>query len=83
MSIVGKILKEGREKAKLSQKEVSDHFGYKTPQFVSNWERGVSHPPVESIKKLSKFINVPAKTIARACADEKISEINKSYSKLF
>ena len=39
-----KRLKKMRLKAGLSQRDVSTALGYTSPQYVSNWERGKSHP---------------------------------------
>lgn len=50
---IGLELKKLRIKAGLKQKEVALKLGYSTPQFISNWERGISSPPVKSIKQLA------------------------------
>ncbi len=44
-----------REKAGLTQKEVSDALGYTTPQFISNVERGRCRFPVEKLPKLKRL----------------------------
>ena len=49
------FLRSSREKADLTQKQVADQLGYKTSQFVSNWERGHSIPPMNALKTLSKM----------------------------
>lgn len=49
-----------REKANLTQRDVSDSLGYSTPQFISNVERGRCRFPVQKlprIKKLYKLSN--------------------------
>jgi transcriptional regulator with XRE-family HTH domain len=43
---LGKFLKTTREAAGLSQGKLAVKLGYKSPQFVSNWERGLSKPPL-------------------------------------
>ena len=55
---LAKFLKASRGNANLSQLEVADHLGYSTPQFISNWERGVSAPPIETIGALSRLYKV-------------------------
>ncbi len=45
-------LKNARNAAGLSQKEVAAVLGYKSSQFVSNWERGLSSPPVSTLRRL-------------------------------
>lgn len=55
---LAKFLKASRGNANLSQLEVADHLGYSTPQFISNWERGISAPPIETIGVLSRLYKV-------------------------
>lgn len=55
---LGEYLKEARENAGLRQTEVSLIFGYKTSQFVSNWERGQSLPPIDVLKKLARLYKI-------------------------
>lgn len=52
------ILKEARQKKALTQSEIAKHLGYNTPQFVSNWERGLSAPPIESLKQISEILEL-------------------------
>lgn len=44
-----------REKAGLTQREVSDSLGYSTPQFISNVERGRCRFPVQKLSKIKKL----------------------------
>ena len=47
--------KHFREKAGLTQREVSDALGYTTPQFISNVERGRCRFPVEKLPKIKRL----------------------------
>lgn len=58
MKSFSEFLKVARTSSGLSQRDVADRLGYKTPQFISNWERGLSYPPTEAIKTLSKLYKV-------------------------
>ncbi|MGE3975548.1 MAG: helix-turn-helix domain-containing protein [Bdellovibrionales bacterium] len=49
---LAEFLRKKREELGHTQKEVSDSLGYTSPQFVSNWERGVSAPPLSCLAKL-------------------------------
>lgn len=69
-----KQIKDLRIAAGLSQAEVADVLGYSTPQFISNWERGVSLPPYSSCKKLSKLLNVPLYQLVDMLDSEKLKE---------
>lgn len=55
-SVMGQYLKQCREKAKLSQAYVAERMGYGSPQFISNWERGISMPPMAAVPKLVKIV---------------------------
>jgi transcriptional regulator with XRE-family HTH domain len=52
---IGDFLTRKREMSGLTQKEVADIFGYKSPQLISNWERGVSRPSVKAFVKLANI----------------------------
>ena len=51
-TLVGQRLKVWRENVKMSQGEVAKKLQYSSPQFISNWERGLSLPPMEVLPKL-------------------------------
>jgi transcriptional regulator with XRE-family HTH domain len=59
--IIGEYLKKKREKKQLTQWDVARTLEYTTAQFVSNWERGVSLPPMEALPKLASLLKVPSK----------------------
>lgn len=56
-------LKRARSKAGLSQREVSNALGYSTAQFISNWERGVSTPPVSGLYRIARVYGIPAEEL--------------------
>jgi transcriptional regulator with XRE-family HTH domain len=58
---VGRFLKTKREKAQLTQQDVSRQLDYTSPQFVSNWERGVSLPPMEVLPRLASLYAIGPK----------------------
>ncbi len=49
---LGVTFKNHRVEAGLSQGQVSKALGYTSPQFVSNFERGLCSLPLNKIKKL-------------------------------
>lgn len=51
----GRKLKKMRQHAKISQNQLAIELGYTTAQFVSNWERGLISPPIETLKTLEKL----------------------------
>lgn len=70
MQTLGKTLKQLRTNAGLSQREVAKALGYKTPQLISNNERNISHPPMNSIRKLAKLYAVDADSLFSLILDD-------------
>lgn len=70
MQTLGKVLKQMRETAGLSQREVADSLGYTTPQLISDNERNISHPPINSIRKLAKLYGVDADSLFGLVKDD-------------
>ena len=62
----GQYLKLRREAAKLTQAEVATQIGYTSPQFISNWERGISHPPLNVYPVIAALYGIPPRQLARA-----------------
>ncbi len=56
---IGSFLRIWREKAGITQQEVSELFKYDSAQSISNWERGVSPIPKEKLFALLKLFKVP------------------------
>lgn len=76
-------LKEKRLAAGFSQKDVSDIFGYTSPQFISNWERGLSQPPIKIIKKISDVYRVSADELFEVYLRQTIHDITLDMRKAF
>lgn len=55
---LGNFLKQKREQAGLSQGDVAEKLGYSTSQFISNWERGLSGPPLKVLRQVSDLYGV-------------------------
>ncbi len=55
---IGSFLKEKREEVGLSQGDVKLLLGYKSPQLISDWERGICGPPKDSLAKLVKAYKI-------------------------
>ena len=62
---VGLIYKRYRLLRCKSQEQVARPFGF-TAQFVSSWERGLTHPPYKDLKKLSQYLSMPKSKIITA-----------------
>lgn len=73
----GKFLKEKRIKKNLTQAQIAKALGYKTSQFISNWERGLSTPPAAVIKKVAYIYGIDAKELLGLLIDITVSKIIK------
>lgn len=80
---LAQTLKEVRIKAGLSQREVADTLGYSSAQFISNWERGVSHPPINSLKKIALALNCSADFLFETLLQETIETIRENLKQQF
>lgn len=61
--IVGEFLRKERQKAGLTQQAVAKAFSYATAQFISNWERGLSLPPLNAIARLCELYAISASSM--------------------
>ena len=70
MARVGFFLKDKREATGLNQREVADQLGYTTPQYVSNWERGLIYPPTEKLGFLVNLYKIPKDELIALMVEE-------------
>lgn len=80
---LGKKLRQLRVNSGHSQVTVSHSLGYRTTQFISNWERGFSYPPIKSLAKLAVLYATSAEEIYRMIEDEIIRDVVVSMKKEF
>lgn len=61
-----KYLVKLRKDIGLTQWQVAKKLGYESPQFVSNWERGVAELPACQFRKISKLYKIPVEVLIDA-----------------
>lgn len=71
---LGMYLKRKREISGLSQARVASILGYSSPQFVSNFERGLCSPPMKKLLKLVELYEIAPEEIT-----ELLMELQKRY----
>lgn len=76
-------MKQLREQAGLSQVQLSEALGYTTPQFISNWERGVSHPPVSQIKKIATLLKTDPQALFDVILNDVLISTREKYFRKF
>jgi transcriptional regulator with XRE-family HTH domain len=76
---LGAFLKESRLSARVSQMDVAKLLGYSTPQFISNWERGLSAPPMSCLKKIAKLYHIKDETLFKLTLQEVEKEMRRQF----
>lgn len=62
---MGKYLAELRKRRGLTQRDVSAAMGYSTAQYISNFERGRTLPPMRRIGEIVRLLRADRKRVAR------------------
>lgn len=70
MRSLSDYLRQKRLDSGLSQLDVAKVLGYSSPQFVSNWERGLVSPPLETIAVLIDLYKIPPAEVIERIMDE-------------
>lgn len=83
IGMLAKFLKEKRVNSGLSQKDVAEKLGYSTSQFISNWERGISHPPLATLRKLSDMYHINPEDMFQALLKTTVAQVEVDLKKKF
>jgi len=79
MDELATFLRTARENAELTQWDLAKPLGYSTPQFVSNWERGVAPFPVEKSKDFIKLTKCSPSALRKAVVARYEARIEKYF----
>jgi len=80
---LAQFLKEKRSQSGLSQKDVAMKLGYSTSQFISNWERGISQPPIHTLRTLAQMYNVSAEQMFNVLLENTMVQVQEDLKKKF
>ena len=75
---LGEYLQVKRIKAELSQGFVANKLGYSSPQFISNFERGLCAPPLNKLKMLVHLYGLNGEEVLRLMLKEEEKRLRKS-----
>jgi transcriptional regulator with XRE-family HTH domain len=78
---VGKLFKDYRLSADLSQGFVSKQLGYSSPQFLSNFERGLCMLPLPKLKKALDLYSVDGSEVVTLMIDLQADYLKKTFLK--
>lgn len=70
-----------RERAGLTQNEVSRALGYSTPQFISNVERGRCRFPIQKLSRIRKLYRMSVEQVVELVVKEEKSGLLKAFRK--
>lgn len=76
---LGETLKAIREKAGLAQGELAKKMGYGSPQFVSNWERGLCSLPAKKAPLFCQLTGHNPKDLLDLLVKEEKRKIAKAF----
>ncbi len=77
------IIKTKRIEKKYSQVSLAKALGYSSGQFVSNWERGESYPPMDRLAKISLLFNLEKENLVELFLKEYIDLKKEEYLKAY
>jgi transcriptional regulator with XRE-family HTH domain len=80
MRTLNDYLRQKRLDSGLSQLDVARVLGYSSPQFVSNWERGLVSPPLETIAVLIDLYKIPSGEVISKILEETQEYLESSLS---
>lgn len=75
------IIKMKRLEKGFSQSSLAKILGYSSGQFVSNWERGESYPPVDRLAKMSLLFEMDDIVLFNLYVEESVKEKKREYEK--
>jgi transcriptional regulator with XRE-family HTH domain len=76
-------LKNKRVLAGHTQSHVAETLGYSTAQFVSNWERGESVPPITILKALAELYRLNPQELFDAVLADVLHKTKEDLTKKF
>lgn len=83
INLLSDFLREKRLSADLSQMDVAKKLGYTSAQFVSNWERGLSNPPISTLRRLSEIYRIPPDDLFEIILTTMINQVTQDLHKKF
>ena len=74
----GSYLKEKRLDAGLNQSEVARKLGYSSPQYISNFERGLCLPPLKKMKRIISLYDINPQIVFDMMLEAQRKELSKT-----
>lgn len=78
---LGSLLKDKRVEKGITQMSLARELGYSSPQFVSNWERGMCSPAFDTLPTICKILGIPKREIIEIIIDETRNELEANFAR--
>jgi transcriptional regulator with XRE-family HTH domain len=82
-SKLGEFLRESRKRAGYSQVEFATKLGYESPQFISDWERGVYSPPMKKFLLICDLLFIKPEKLFQLLLDFSIQRLVEDMNSEF
>lgn len=83
---LGAFIRKMRLERGYSQADISVSLGYTSPQFVSDWERGISSPPVKKLIELAQLLGVKSDVLfdllVTLATEQLVANLSQEYKKV-
>jgi transcriptional regulator with XRE-family HTH domain len=76
---MAELLRDKRVKLEISQFALAKSMGFTSAQFVSNWERAVSSPPLSSLPKICHLLKIKESDMIAAFLKSTKTEIEDAF----
>ncbi|MGZ3744908.1 MAG: helix-turn-helix domain-containing protein [Pseudobdellovibrionaceae bacterium] len=80
---LAEFLRKKRIESGFSQLNVAKKLGYTSPQFISNWERGLSSPPIPTLRKLTELYQISPDLLFDIALKTMINQVTIEMRKKF
>ncbi len=77
---VGEYLREMRDVSHYTQREVADILNYSSAQFISNFERGITLPPLNRLKTLVKLYKLDVNRLMNLILEDERKRMTRMLS---
>jgi hypothetical protein len=77
---LGRYLRSKRLATGFTQSDIADKLGYSSPQFISNFERGLCSPPLRHLKALVKLYRLNPKELIQLIISEQKSVLSTALN---
>jgi transcriptional regulator with XRE-family HTH domain len=79
---IGEMIKDRREEMGLTQLDCAKHLHLSSPQYISNIERGLCFPSLETVVKLAEILKMDGHKLVDYMLEEHAKKVRAEYARL-